>query len=174
MAWSIVLIGLLNTIYSWFRAPAKFSSNVVRSRDKCTSDWVNLSIPRNMDRNMDRWLHFSALVIVVLAIAQGITYILSAEYCAMFLSLQVTVSANRTLFFLGLIVFSQRPCWQSITLSSSTENGIPSNDTSLIPPSFFFQYTRTTEVVGTRYLKSQIPIADQRKPAKRLESCTCL
>ena len=108
MAWSIVLIGLLNTIYSWFRAPAKFSSNVVRSRDKCTSDWVNLSIPRNMDRNMDRWLHFSALVIVVLAIAQGITYILSAEYCAMFLSLQVTVSANRTLFFLGLIVFSQQ------------------------------------------------------------------
>ena len=42
MAWSIVLIGLMN---AGFALPPNFQATWVRSRDKCTSDWMNLVHP---------------------------------------------------------------------------------------------------------------------------------
>lgn len=62
------------------------------------------------------------------------------------------VPCSRSLFGFGLLEVGillkyLSLCWQSIILSSSTENGIPSYDTSLIPPSFFLQYTLYYRIV---------------------------
>ena len=96
---SIVVIGLLNTIYSWIRAPENFQA----TRSKCTSDWVNLSIPRIMDRNYGMCtclIHCRAsyssryyLTFYLLSTVQ------SSSHCS-------SVLAHWTLVFLGLVFSS--------------------------------------------------------------------
>ena len=79
------------------KAPVDSTLNLVTSRreELCP-----------LEHDMARWLrHLSALVIVVLAMTQGIFYLLCNDpLCVSSSSLQVqTATANRTLFFLGLI-----------------------------------------------------------------------